>query len=694
VNCDNTKMSVIDMNGTFSLFKLNKNTFSTTLHQAGTSNFERKDVWDMMWATDNPELFAIMEKTRMYIFRGTDPEEPVTSAAHLCSFKSLKIKAVSLDDIMMDPEHPQKELFVAFETKSLRDTRELLKNVSLKDAFQFVEDNPHKKLWRLLASDSLDKGDFVVAEKCFVRCKDYQAIQFVKRLRTMDDPQKQRAEILVYFARFDDAEKVFKEMDRKDLVAEMRMRLGDWFKVVQLVQEGGGDDALVQYAWDQLGDYYWERQKWSKAVQYYSQAKKYEKLIPLYFLLEDYRSLTRLIDFVVDTQLLIEIGRKLVSVGLSESAVEAFTKAGEVKMAVDSCIELNQWDMAIQLAEKYKLSEIAQYLGKYATHLVEKDKIAQAIELYKRAGRYVDSAKLLVQLAQRAEEPLRAKKLYVLSALDVDRFKRKQLDATRTASQLVDGLLTAESATSLEKGLQNPWHGAEAWHFYMLCQRQLYEGNIPGALVTATRLPLYEGVINEVDVYSILAVCSFYAQNFAICSKAFVRLEAIDNAGSQKEKESATAVPSVALDDTLDLTKGNIMGSLRAMTSLSGGGGTSLNNYDLLLLGEKPKRYQDLAVKIFSRNPPVDVAPSNNAASMSVSATITLKDWTSLWNASGGQGQVPPVCVASGRPVYGKSVVCRVCKHHMLETEMIKFRNCPLCHTPREGLREGAPPRS
>ena len=28
----------------------------------------------MKWADDNPDLFAIMEKTRMYIFRGLDPE--------------------------------------------------------------------------------------------------------------------------------------------------------------------------------------------------------------------------------------------------------------------------------------------------------------------------------------------------------------------------------------------------------------------------------------------------------------------------------------------------------------------------------------------------------------------------------------------------------------------------------------------
>lgn len=51
--------------------------------------FERRDVWDICWATDNPELFALMEKTRMYIYRHLDPEEPVTCSANLCYFKVL-----------------------------------------------------------------------------------------------------------------------------------------------------------------------------------------------------------------------------------------------------------------------------------------------------------------------------------------------------------------------------------------------------------------------------------------------------------------------------------------------------------------------------------------------------------------------------------------------------------------------------
>jgi WD repeat-containing protein 35 len=51
------------------------------------SKFERKDVWSMKWASDNPELLAIMEKTRMYVLRGVEPEEPIISSGYICSFQ-------------------------------------------------------------------------------------------------------------------------------------------------------------------------------------------------------------------------------------------------------------------------------------------------------------------------------------------------------------------------------------------------------------------------------------------------------------------------------------------------------------------------------------------------------------------------------------------------------------------------------
>ena len=49
--------------------------------------FERKDVWDICWASDNQDLFALMEKTKMCIYRDTEPETPIPSSGYLCSFK-------------------------------------------------------------------------------------------------------------------------------------------------------------------------------------------------------------------------------------------------------------------------------------------------------------------------------------------------------------------------------------------------------------------------------------------------------------------------------------------------------------------------------------------------------------------------------------------------------------------------------
>ena len=58
----------------------------------------------------------------------------------------------------------------------------------------------------------------------------------------------------------------------RDLAVSLRKKLGDWFRVVQLLKSGsGGDDAQLEEAWNAIGDYYADRQKWQRAVTYYVQ---------------------------------------------------------------------------------------------------------------------------------------------------------------------------------------------------------------------------------------------------------------------------------------------------------------------------------------------------------------------------------------------------------------------------------------
>ena len=129
-----------------------------------------------------------------------------------------------------------------------------------------------------------------------------------------------------------------------------------------------------------------------------------------------------------------------------------YKKCDRIKDAVDVCVFLNQWDTAKALADQFEFKGVDMLFTKYASHLLEKGKITIAIDAYREAGQYLDAAKLLYGLAEDGAKtkvnPLRAKKLYVLAALQVEAYrdakKAKNADPTRSA---IDGML-AEDSTS------------------------------------------------------------------------------------------------------------------------------------------------------------------------------------------------------------------------------------------------------
>ena len=72
-----------------------------------------------------------------------------------------------------------------------------------------------------------------------------------------------------------------------------------------------------------------------------------------------------------------------------------YHQTGKVKQAIDCCVELNQWDLAIDLAKQYNIKEIDTLLAKYASHLLEKNKTLNAIELYLFNIPYPTASRLL-----------------------------------------------------------------------------------------------------------------------------------------------------------------------------------------------------------------------------------------------------------------------------------------------------------
>ena len=153
---------------------------------------ERKEVWSLVWSSDNPSLCALMEKNRLFVLKNFEAEEPILSAGYLCDFTDLEVKSVLLDEILKDPEEIKSidEMFVSYEQKNLRDTREMLTSVNLKEAVEFVEKNPHKRLWKLITEASLDKLNYGVAERAFVKNEDYSGVQLIEKLNNLDEKVK------------------------------------------------------------------------------------------------------------------------------------------------------------------------------------------------------------------------------------------------------------------------------------------------------------------------------------------------------------------------------------------------------------------------------------------------------------------------------------------------------------------------
>jgi len=207
-----------------------------------------------------------------------------------------------------------------------------------------------------------------------------------------------------------------------------------------------------------------------------------------------------LLSLIPNTSPILErIGERFENFGVCDLAVEAYLKADQIKRAVDCCVLLNQWDKAVELAEKHNFFQIGNLLNRYANHLIENNKKIEAIELFRKANKNTESAKILNQIASdMTNENIDwsiIKNIYVLSALEIESYRRRaneqismEGDINTQITKTLDTLITTDLSTLSDKKLDNPWRGAEAFHFLLLCQNQLNNGDWDAAMKTSMRL--------------------------------------------------------------------------------------------------------------------------------------------------------------------------------------------------------------
>lgn len=332
--------------------------------------------------------------------------------------------------------------------------------------------------------------------------------------------------------------------------------------------------------------------------------------------------------------LLLEVAERFAAVGMSDEAVAAYVKSGDVKVAIESCVKMHQWETAIRMAESHSYPDIQSVLAQYAEELLASGKQLHAVELYRKANQYADAARLLSKLGAEVGaarmHPLRAKKLFVMAAFEVERMRKEMLTmqapegGTQNAAQTLDSLVEQDRATGGDRWLDSSWRGAEAYHFLLLAQQQLYGGFPADAMRTALRLREYESVLPAEEIYALIALAAFYAKFFAQCSKALIKLKSLSTLSEHKAKQTAS-----------------------------------------------------LALSIFSRYTPTDPATRRNSCH---NCGATVREWDAR---CGDCGTAFAACVVSGRSILDptQAATCRVCKHRFYEADHQSRRNCALCHS-------------
>ena len=500
VSIDMTRITMVNIFGGLSFIDI---------HSGKIAGKPRKETWSMKWAEDSPDLFVALERQKLYVYYDFNAQEAINSLTYICRFNSLEILTVDFTKLLIDPLHPKLEHFHVYETKLLRDLKNLSKcpEISNDEIVKHIRKMPHKKLWQLFGEIALSKGKYTTAEKAFIESQNQNAIMFIKRIKEIKSQEIQRGFAQWYMKNYEDAEKLFIANHGNNYAIEMWQSIPNWKRVIALNPER----KILLRAHRYLADEAYNSSDIRSAASHYVNAEMFAEAIKCYSQIGDAESLIRLMNgFASDEKLLIDIGYRFIEIGSCDNAVAAFLKAGNPKLAVSTCVHLNHWDDALKLADKYKDISKQELMGQYAHYLAENSQVSRAISMFIKFKLPVDAAQLLNKegcTALQNKEYLLAKKCFVISA-------QLQQDTVKD---------------------QNVWYYAEALHFMMLAHRCIFAGKYSESIYPAIEALNYTDFLGE-RTSALLALAGFYSRNFHQCSKGFITLEHSDHFTPSRQK--------------------------------------------------------------------------------------------------------------------------------------------------------------
>ena len=312
----------------------------------------RKEVYDILFASDDPVLFAVLEKNRLYVFRGERPEEPISVSGALRGFSDLTVSIVR-------PDSNGCRSVTVHQTKALRQQWDILKTVrNFQDAMDHAKAHPHPRTWRMLAEGGLaDLSTFPVAKEAFSKSGDWGALEWLKRVEDeMVRSGEMRFRILKaerhwFSGEFDQAKMEYEEMGRADLAERLALRCGFWSE--DPARSLSSLCFLAVQAEEEL-----VAEKPSMAAKLFLEAGLFREAVEAAAIAQDdgealWMISQRLVSKPLGDQgrivILKTIANHLINIGSIEKAVSIFVSLARPDLAFSVCEEHGRWDLLATL---------------------------------------------------------------------------------------------------------------------------------------------------------------------------------------------------------------------------------------------------------------------------------------------------------------------------------------------------------
>ena len=633
------------------------------------NEFAQKDVWEIEWLQNSEDLddnfnenlsFVTVEKNKLFFYNNLVHEsEPYLCTDYLADYSDNEAIAVKLEDLIKCKNNSNinpNNFIKKYPNKILAQFNNMIDTgKNMDEIYNFLKKHPNKNLFRKLSQKAMENLDFDTAQKSMLQVNDFNGLQFLERMKKLDDPELQKAEIAQYNEDYEEASKLFKKSNRNDLNLAMLMKLGKWNQVSEILDNDNNDNKdtkkeQMKIAYNNYADELFEKKEYDKAEENYKKSGNIKGITNCYFAKEEYDKAAKMLEVIPEEdEFLEEMGDKFLGLGMCNEAVIAYTKHGNIKKGIESYINCNKWEEAIDLSSKNGFIYMQELVDKFSDQFRLSGKKLDLINLYRKANMSVEVHKYLCEVAQDMRKlnlsPIIIKKIYVLAALEMERYKAEiyqQIDEENLINDSNEknfpnkkiNYIDEALKRDIDKIMNNYWRGAEAYHFYMLCQVQLHKKHYTKSCKTALRLKLYEDILGTETVYKLIAICSYMNKCYKFFAQALVILS-----NDEKIKKSHRL------------------------------------------------KYKDMMQEFFLKNKPENKdekfykCPNPNCDE-------AISEYDTYCNVC---GYVMHGCVLSGKSILdNKYFKCKQCRNKTIKIEVKKhpFKHCPLCHVSLFGKKK------